>query len=271
MSEGWDNTVFRVGDWTARFPRRAMALPGFRRELAVLPVVAARLPLPVPEPRWTGTDDDPADPWPFAVVRFVAGSELAEVAPPDAAREPAAAALGSFLAVLHAPATRALVDGVDLPVDPMRRSEPVARMAQTRAQLAALAGGGLWSPDPAVDELLRDGARLPAPSGEPVLVHGDLHVRHLLLDDDLGAAGVIDWGDVCLADPAVDLALGYAAFAGPARAALLDAYGGVGAERELRARCLAVRLSALLAGYAAADDRPALLAEALAGIGRAVV
>lgn len=85
------------------------------------------------------------------------------------------------------------------------------------------------------------------------------------------AAGVIDWGDVCLADPAVDLALGYAAFAGPARAALLDAYGGVGAERELRARCLAVRLSALLAGYAAADDRPALLAEALAGIGRAVV
>jgi aminoglycoside phosphotransferase (APT) family kinase protein len=106
--------------------------------------------------------------------------------------------------------------------------------------------------------------------GRGQVVHGDLHVRHLLLDGDLGAAGVIDWGDVCLADPAVDLAIAYAAFGGPARAALLDAYGGVDAERELRARCLAVRLSALLAGYAAADDRPTLRTEALAGIGRAV-
>jgi aminoglycoside phosphotransferase (APT) family kinase protein len=270
LSEGWDNTVFRVGEWIARFPRRAMALPGFGRELAVLPRVAGRLPLPVPEPRWTGTDDDPREPWPFAVVRAVPGSELAEVSPPDAARVPAAAALGSFLAALHAPATTALVAELELPVDPMRRAEPAARMEQTRAQLAALAADGLWSPDPAVDALLRDGARLPPPQGEPVLAHGDLHVRHLLLDDSLGAAGVIDWGDVCLADPAVDLALGYAALAGPARAALLDAHGGIDAERELRARCLAVRLSALLAGYAAADDRPTLLAEALAGLGRAV-
>jgi aminoglycoside phosphotransferase (APT) family kinase protein len=270
LSEGWDNTVFRVGEWIARFPRRAMALPGFGRELAVLPRIAGRLPLPVPEPRWTGTDDDPREPWPFAVVRFVPGRELAEVSPPDAARVSAAVALGSFLAALHAPATRALVDGVGLPVDPMRRAEPAARLEQIRAELAALAADGLWSWDPAVDELLREGARLPQPAGEPVLVHGDLHVRHLLLADDLAAAGVIDWGDVCLADPAVDLALGYAGFSGEARAALLDAYGGVDAERELRARCLAVRLSALLAGYAAADERPGLLAEALAGIGRAV-
>jgi aminoglycoside phosphotransferase (APT) family kinase protein len=271
LSEGWDNTVFRVGEWIARFPRRAMALPGFGRELAVLPRVAGRLPLPVPEPRWTGTDDDPREPWPFAVVRGVPGRELAEVSPPDAARVPAAAALGSFLAVLHAPETRAAVDGLDLPVDPMRRGDPTARVAQTRAQFAALVEQGLWTPDPAVDALLDDGARLAAPSEQPVLVHGDLHVRHLLLDGDLGAAGVIDWGDVCLADPAVDLAMAYAAFGGPARATLLDAYGGVDAERELRARCLAVRLSALLAGYAAAaDDRPTLRTEALAGIGRAV-
>jgi len=270
LSEGWDNTVFRVGEWIARFPRRAMALPGFGRELAVLPLVAGRLPLPVPEPRWTGTDGDPREPWPFAVVRAVPGSELAEVAPPDAERVPAAAALGAFLAVLHAPATRALVDHLDLPVDPMRRADPAARIEQTRAQLAALAADGLWAPDAAVEDLLAEGARLPPPAGEPVLAHGDLHVRHLLLDDELGAAGVLDWGDVCRADAAVDLALGFAAFAGAARGALLDAYGGLDAEREVRARCLAVRLSALLAGYAAGDSRPALLTEALAGIGRAV-
>jgi aminoglycoside phosphotransferase (APT) family kinase protein len=251
LSEGWDNTVYRIGDRSVRFPRRATALPGFRRELAVLPLVAGRLPLPVPSPRWVGTDDDPREPWPFAVVRFVPGRELAEVAPADLARRSAAAALGAFLAALHAPATRDLVTGVDLPVDPMQRTLPGAR-------------------DPAVDRLLRDGARLAPPAAPPVLVHGDLHVRHLLLDDAGEASGVIDWGDVCLGDPAVDLALAYAAFTGEARAALIDAYGGVDPERELRARCLAVRLSALLAGYAAAEDRPALLAETLAGLRRAV-
>jgi aminoglycoside phosphotransferase (APT) family kinase protein len=81
---------------------------------------------------------------------------------------------------------------------------------------------------------------------------------------------VIDWGDVCLADPAVDLSLGFGAFVGPARAAFLSAYGPVDAERELRARALAVRLAALLTSYAAAQHRAALLTESLASLSRAV-
>jgi hypothetical protein len=37
LAEGWDNTVHLIGDtWVFRFPRRAIALPGFRRELTVL-------------------------------------------------------------------------------------------------------------------------------------------------------------------------------------------------------------------------------------------
>ncbi len=55
------------------------------------------------------------------------------------------------------------------------------------------------------------------------------------------AAGVIDWGDCCLADPALDLSLAYGAFSGSARDALLSAYGRpVDEERELRARLLAL-------------------------------
>ena len=121
-----------------------------------------------------------------------------------------------------------------------------------------------------MDDLLVEGARLDPPAGEPRLAHGDLHVRHVLVGDRGAATGVIDWGDVCLADPAVDLALAYAAFSGAARAALLDAHGDVSAEQELRARVLAVCLSAVLAEYAAAEGREALLAEALAGLRRAV-
>ena len=108
------------------------------------------------------------------------------------------------------------------------------------------------------------------PAGRPVLAHGDLHLRHLLVGESGDASGVIDWGDICLADPAVDLSLAYSGFAGPARAALLAAYGPVDAERELRARVLAVSVCASLAEYAFSDGRARLLRESLAGLRRAV-
>ncbi len=109
-----------------------------------------------------------------------------------------------------------------------------------------------------------------APAQEPVLVHGDLHLRHLLVDSSGAATGVIDWGDLCLADPAVDLSIAYAAFTGPSRAALLERYGGIEPQRELRARVLALFLCAALAEYALDEGRTALLAESVAGLRRAV-
>lgn len=284
LSEGWDNSVHLVGGrWVFRFPRRAQALPGFRRELAVLPALVGRLPLRIPAPEFVATDDDPDDPWPFAGARLLHGRELAEAGLAETDRTAAAAAVGAFLAELHRLDAEALLQGsaaslravggrgvLRLPVDPMQRAWPAARMDHTRARLRSLAESGTWAGDPAVAAVLAEGERLLPPAGEPVLVHGDLHVRHLLVDGDGRAAGVIDWGDVCLADPVVDLSLAYAAFAGPARAELLTAYGRLDGERELRARCLAIRLSALLADYAAAEGRPALLAESLAGLRRAV-
>lgn len=269
LAAGWDHTVFVVdGRWVARFPRRAVALPGFLRELAVLPSLAPLLPLPVPVPRWTGTDDDEADPWPFALTTLLPGEELAATGLPDRDRVAVAVALGGFLRELHAPGPRRAA-GTDLPVDPLRRATPAASAASTREQLGLLADSGVPIASAALDGLLDDGARLGPPTGAPVLVHGDLHVRHLLLRDG-AAAGVIDWGDVCLADPAVDLALAFAAFAGDARTALLEVYGPVDGERELRSRCLAVRLSVFLARYALAQGDAALLEESRQGLARAV-
>ncbi|HST82860.1 MAG TPA: phosphotransferase [Kineosporiaceae bacterium] len=284
LAEGWDNTVHVVdGVWAFRFPRRAVALPGVRAEQVVLPLIAPLLPLPVPVPQFVAMDDDPVEPWPFAGSRLIRGQELAEAALPEEARLRAASAMGAFLRSLHAPATRAAADvgRVVLPIDPNQRGWPRTRIDGTRQVLQQIVADGIWAGDPAVVALLADAEQLDAPSADPVLVHGDLHVRHLLIaegqlsgEGELTAegrpTGVIDWGDVCLADPAVDLALAYAAFIGPARAALLAAYGRVEPERELRARALAIRLSGFLVSYAAADARPRLLAESLAGLHRAV-
>lgn len=269
LATGWDNTVLLVGgDWVFRFPRRRMALAGVERETAVLPVLAPRLPLPVPVPRFLGEPSDDF-PWPFWGARRIPGRELAEVRPPDEDRVALAAETGAFLRALHDPAL-VREAGEGLPVDPMGRADPAGRAARTRGRLDAIAARGVWRPDPAVEEFLAAAEGWDAPGGDPVVVHGDLHVRHLLLTPAGRAAGVIDWGDVCLGAPAVDLSLAYAGFSGAAREAFLAEYGTVPPEQETAARALALNLTATLAEYAASTGRDALLAETLAGIGRAL-
>ncbi|WP_235828275.1 phosphotransferase [Actinomadura rubteroloni] len=269
LATGWDNTVFLAdGTWVLRFPRRRIAVPGVEREIALLPGLSAALPLPVPVPEIVGRPSD-AFPWPFWGARLLPGRELAESGLPDALRTSAAAALGAFLRALHAPDLAASL-GARLPVDPFRRGDPSVRAPMAREKLDGLVARGLYEPDAAVAELLAAGARSGPSGARLVVAHGDLHVRHLLVGPDGRAAGVIDWGDLCRADPAVDLSLAYAGFQGAARDALLAAYGPVSPATELRARVAAAFLCSTLAEYAAATGRARLRDESLAGLRRCV-
>ena len=273
LGVGWDVTVYLVdGTWAVRFPRREVAVPLLLREIALLPALAPRLPLPVPVPQLVGRPTD-AYPWAFWGARAVPGVELADSGLSDEERSPAARDVGAFLAVLHDPSI-ARAHGADLPHDPMRRAVPSTRGPMTRDFLDSMATRGSWEKgsalDGAVDEVIAAGQPLGAPDGMPVLVHGDLHLRHLLVTREGAAAGVIDWGDACLADPALDLSLAYAAFSDASRAAFFEAYGAQPDEaRELRARVLALCICAALADNADQNGMPRMLAEALAGLARA--
>lgn len=260
LATGWDNTVLLVGGVLFRFPRRAVAVELQRRELAVLPLVAGRLPLAVPEPTHLG---EPAGdyPWPFWGAPMIPGDELA--LRPDVDRVAAAEAAGGFLRALHT-----LRLDVGLPLDPMNRAAPVLRAELTRRHLQSVGARTGWSAPTAVEALVA--SPLGPPDGDVVLVQGDLHLRHLLVDASGRATGVIDWGDTCFADPAVDLSLAYAGFDGRAREAMLAAYGPVDADREVRARALAVSLCAALADWASAAGEEQLLEEYLRGVTRAV-
>jgi aminoglycoside phosphotransferase (APT) family kinase protein len=274
LGVGFDNTVYLVdGQWAFRFPRRQVAVPLMDRELGLLPDLAGRLPLAVPVPELVGR---PAGgyPWPFWGARLVPGQELADACLPDEDRVVLGAQVGGFLAALHQPAVARDL-GDHLPHDPMRRGTPSTRGPQARDFLDRLAGRGSWAPgselDQAVDRVIAAADPLGPPLDEPVVVHGDLHIRHLLVGPDGRATGVIDWGDSCLADPALDLSLAYAAFAGDARDAFFEAYvSPVDRDRALRAGVLALALCAALANYADLEGHPALRAEALAGLRRAV-
>jgi aminoglycoside phosphotransferase (APT) family kinase protein len=125
------------------------------------------------------------------------------------------------------------------------------RVPRTRERFATLTSLGLWEAPASALGILAAAETLTPPS-ESVLVHGDLHVRHVLVGEGGRPSAVIDWGDVTLAEPSVDLSLYWSQLDGPARAAFHDAYGPerLTPARLLRARVLALFLDAALAAYA---------------------
>jgi aminoglycoside phosphotransferase (APT) family kinase protein len=268
LGSGWDNTVYLVDEaWVFRFPRREIAVAGIEREIAILPSLTG-LPLAIPTPHFIGTGSS-RYPWPFFGARYIAGRELTEVTVDDSAREALGAALGRFLRLLHDPARLESLDEL-LPADPMGRSDMRQRVERTHERLAEIGRIGLWAIPSSVAGVL-SAARELAAAPPTVVAHGDLHVRHLLVNVDASPAAVIDWGDVCRADPSIDLSLYWSLLSPAGRQALRETYGPVSEEQLLRARVLSLFLNAILAIYAHAEGVRMLECEAIAGLHRTMV
>lgn len=256
VAAGWDNTVVAVDHtWLFRFPRRTIALAGVARELAHLPRLAPLLPLPVPVPVHHGTYGDP--PWPFWGARALPGTELATSEHADL--DAVATQLGRFVRALHDAPVHP-----DLPLDPMGRADASTRAARTRAVLDDLDAAGLRRADPALEALLERAEAAPPPPDVAVTSHGDLYGRHVLVDHDGRACGVIDWGDVCVAHPCVDLAFVFSALPPHHRPAFWAAYGDVDPDTLLRARTMGAFSAAAVAAYAHDQRLDALRTSALA-------
>src|SRR5262245_62048394 len=268
LGSGWDNTVYLVDEaWVFRFPRREIAVAGIEREIAVLPRLTA-LPLAIPTPRFIGTGSS-RYPWPFFGARYITGEELTELTVDDRGRMALGAALGRFLRSLHDPARLPSLDEL-LPADPMGRSDMRRRVERARERLAEIGRMGLWAIPSSVASVLSAARDLPA-APPTVVAHGDLHIRHLLVNFDATPVGVIDWGDVCRADPSIDLSLYWSLLSPPGREALRESYGPVSEEQLLRARVLSLFLNAMLAIYAHAEGLRVLECEAIAGLHRTMV
>src|SRR5919197_2459597 len=254
VAAGWDYTVYRVdGEWAFRFPRREIVLEPMQREVDVL----ARLPssLPVPAPVYRG-EPSPRFSWPFWGARWLPGAEAG--AATEEERHELAPQLGRLLRALHA------TDEPGLPVDVVRRADMGFRAPRTRDELVAAAS--LWSAPPAAFALLDRAERL-APPVPSATCHGDLHFRQLLVDGGR-VTGIVDWVDVCRSDPGIDLQLVYAFLLPSAHAAFFAEYGDAGEESLIRARVLALFLSATLARYGRAQGLPHVEREALASLDR---
>jgi aminoglycoside phosphotransferase (APT) family kinase protein len=190
IDAGWDNVTFRVGEaLAARLPRRAIAVNLLRNEQRWLPQLAPRLPLPVPEPVFLG-EPSAQFPWTWSLVRWIEG-RTANLAPPAADQGPA---LAAFLKALHQPAP------ADAPTNPFRGVPLQTRRQAVEERLNRILH---HIPPPLIAGF--EAAVETSIDADPVWLHGDPHARNVLTRDGK-LAGFIDWGDMCVGDPAGDLA-----------------------------------------------------------------
>ena len=111
-------------------------------------------------------------------------------------------ALAAFLTALHRPAP----DGVPAG---RGRGGPLAGQAASFARgFAHLTGRGLVDEPETVRAIWDDAVAAPLWTGPPIWLHGDLHPANVLTADGV-LCGVVDFGDLCAGDPALDVAAGW--------------------------------------------------------------
>jgi len=239
MGEGWDNTAYLVnGEWVFRFPRRTIAAPLLEAEGRVLPALAPRLPYPIPVPVWSGRPDASYQ-WPFLGYRRLEGHVASDVDLDEDARAALAVPPASFLRALHdVPVAEAQAWGA--PADAFGRLDGARLERLARPALTDLvARGTIDAATPWLDVLEAGLAVLPL-DGPLVVVHGDFYSRHILVDDDGRMAGVIDFGDLHVGHPAIDVSVAWTVLPPRARDEFFAVYGQLDARATAAARLRAL-------------------------------
>jgi aminoglycoside phosphotransferase (APT) family kinase protein len=255
LGEGWDNVAWQVGDgWVFRFPRRQVAADLITAENAVMPGVAEHLTAPVAWPQRVGQPTDDYQ-WPFAGYSLIKGEELCMAAPPAGRRLLLAEELGKFLRSLHAVSAEE-ASKLGAPLDTIRRLDIKYRSRRTIEYLARAVDLGLIENLRPWELLLEHVIPLCRQPRSVCLVHGDLYSRHVIVksadnggDQDARLADVIDWGDLHVGEPAIDLSCAWSLFDTAGRQLLLDCYGDVDSGTLALARFRAVAHSAVCLVY----------------------
>ncbi len=254
LGEGWDNRLFLLnGELVLRVVQREAQSGQLLREARTLAMLDSRLSLSIPHPEFVHQPDD-ALPLAAMGYRLLRGESLSAADVSAENVDILAADLAPFLEQVHS-TSREAVQRLDLPrFSPSewlaRHDELVDRalpVLATRLSPHLLKRFVSWwdtyRADPATTNFT------------PCLIHGDLACEHVLIDrNNWRVTGIIDFGDVMIADPALDLA----GFPDALARSTLDRMSSV-ADRDAlwkRSRvfhCLAP-LHAVVAGLESQDD-----------------
>jgi len=220
---GWTCDTYETDEWIVQIPRSDYGAERLRAQVALLPELAREVSARIPVPERMSLEPDP----PVMAYRRIEGAACRE-SPGGVWPE----RLGRFLYDLHM---------VPPEFVGLRAMSVGAVRAARRAELHALAKRVL--PLVAPKERAHPQAMLGAFLDDddlwtfsPCLTHGDLGPEHVLVSPAGDLAGVIDWEEAGIDDPAWDFAWWLHSMPGPGERALA-AYGGA-PDRRFRDRAL---------------------------------
>jgi aminoglycoside phosphotransferase (APT) family kinase protein len=181
IDDGYDYEVVVVdGAWVFRFPRRTEVAQVLEQEVELLPKLARGLPVELP--RFVHVSREP----PYVLYPLIEGTPLVDEDPQG---------VQAFLGALHS------LDAESLPLrQPVWIEEYVERCERFARDVLPLLEDDAQG---RASDLLAEARTLTG--FEPVPIHADLLPEHLLCRDGR-LAGVIDWSDACIGDPALDYA-----------------------------------------------------------------
>ncbi|PCN47822.1 acetyltransferase [Curtobacterium sp. 'Ferrero'] len=245
--QGWDNRTFRLGDdLSVRLPSAAGYVPAVEKEQRALPVLAAALDVPVPEPVALGAPGA-GYPFPWSVRRWLPGRVVAAL--PDVDRSALAADVAAVLRQLRAVPTDG---GPAAGAHSFHRGEHPSHYA---SEVVAALDTLRTAVDRDACEAVWRAAEASRWEGPPVWFHGDVAPGNLLVDDRGRLSALIDFGTCGVGDPACDLVFAWTSLDVPARRVLRDAVGSDDGTWA-RARAWALwKALIMLAGSAGPGDR----------------
>jgi aminoglycoside 2''-phosphotransferase len=219
LSEGWDSVAVLVNDRLIfRFPKRASTQENLRIEIQLLPELAKYLPLPIPQFEYIG--DPPGQHLPFAFVGYpmLKGASEEEWAKEVWQADWWKPVLGEFLTALHAfPVKWARELGVlnlneSFKVTEKHYSTEPSSWREMLIQFYELTKQTVLPIiSPTLQKRLTDRfERFLADERyfqfEPTLIHADFTEDHIIADFEARKInGIIDFGDVAIGDPAMDV------------------------------------------------------------------
>jgi aminoglycoside phosphotransferase (APT) family kinase protein len=211
--DGWGNTTFRLGEGlSVRLPSGDAYVLQVDKEHRWLPILASKLPLPIPQPvargvpgRWF--------PRPWSVYRWLAGKHATAEHVADLNRF--ATDLADFLVALYeidpaggpAPGRHNFFRGGPLTTYDNEAREAISAL---EAEIDARAATEVW-----------EAALAATWHGPSVWIHGDVTASNLLVVDGRLSA-VIDFGCSGVGDPACDVTIAWTFFRSDSREAFRE-------------------------------------------------
>ncbi|MCX5425881.1 phosphotransferase [Streptomyces sp. NBC_00078] len=234
VAGGWGNQMWRLGDELAVRMQRMDPTPERQlKERRWLPVLAPRLPLPVPLPVRFG---EPSERFPkhWTVMTWVPGEPLDHGSISRGGH--AADTLAGFLRALHVEAPAEAPIATDRGGHPKNCAEGFENFFQA-----------VVPDDIAADvrAVWNDAVAAQAWEGPRVWLHGDLHPANVVVSEGT-LAGIVDFGDMFAGDPAWDLAAAWVLLPAGTASRFFDMYACADEAAIPRARGLAAMKSLFL-------------------------